>query len=176
MIVEVLHSPKSQFEFTQKDTCFESNRIQLKNNTVINKDFHQRYRWRFSDGNNLSNNNPGPRKYADTGKYSILLIYDNNNGCSDTNTQYVNIKPNPDANFSFVNGIYCSLDSIKFTANTSSPYLPLSHEWKFSDSSSLNGPIVNKSFSGFGTYRIQLKSTAITGCTDTISQSIFVNC
>ena len=175
MIVEVLHSPKSQFEFTQKDTCFESNRIQLKNNTIINKDFHQRYRWRFSDGNNLSNNNPGPRKYADTGKYSILLIYDNNNGCSDTNTQFVNIKPNPDANFSFVSGIYCSLDSIKFTANTSSPYVPLSHEWKFSDASSLNGPIVNKSFSGFGTYRIQLKSTAITGCTDTISQSIFVN-
>lgn len=175
MIVEVLHSPSSQFEFTQKDTCFASNVIQLKNNTIINKDYHQRYRWRFSDGNNLSNNNPGPRTYADTGKYTIQLIYDNINGCSDTNIQFVHIKPNPDANFDFATGVYCAFDSIKFSANSTSAYLPLTHQWEFSDSSALLGTEVNKSFNSFGNYRAKLTSVAPTGCIDTISKSIFIN-
>ena len=49
--------------------------IELKNNTVINTNDHKRFKWYFSEGYVISNNNPvGKRTYADSGVFKILLI------------------------------------------------------------------------------------------------------
>ncbi|MDP2176395.1 MAG: PKD domain-containing protein [Bacteroidota bacterium] len=175
MMLDVLHSPKAEFTYTRKDTCISTNRVELKNQTVINTNYHQRYRWRFSDGNNISNNNPAPRVYADTGIFSVQLIYDNNNGCSDTMRKYIHIKPLPKPDFNFINGTYCEFDSIQFNNVTNTPYAPSSSKWRFGDgtTSLLESP--RKAFVDKGNLEIKLISTSSVGCTDSISKSIFIN-
>jgi len=174
--INVKNSPKAKFSFTKKDTCFSTNGIFVKNETVINVNYHQRFRWRFSEGNNISNSNPNTlRTYLDTGVFNIKLIYDNNNGCSDTMTQFVHVKPMLKVDFEYPNGVYCSLDSIKLKSLTQTPYSPIKNTWKFSDNTMLNQLSPIKIFTGRGTFNIKLISKSNVGCVDSISKSIFIN-
>jgi gliding motility-associated-like protein len=175
MMLDVLHSPKANFSYNRKDTCISTNRVELRNLTVINANYHQRFRWRFSDGNNISNNNPAPRIYSDTGVFSILLIYDNKNGCSDTMKNLIHIKPLPKPDFSFISGTYCEFDSIQFNNSTNTPYTPLRSLWSFGDGtrSLLNNP--KKAFINKGNLSVKLISTSSVGCSDSITKSIFIN-
>ncbi|MEZ4804629.1 MAG: PKD domain-containing protein [Bacteroidia bacterium] len=135
MFVDVLPGPLVDFEFTRKDTCLNSNGVEFKNTTVSDKNELKRYKWFFSEGYVISNNDPGgPRTYVDTGEFKVNLIYEYNNGCVDTATKIVHIVPNPKADFSFPNATYCSLDTIPFVSTTYSDFRPLSYQWDWGDS------------------------------------------
>ena len=158
MVVDVLPSPKANFTFTRKDTCFNNNAIELKNNTVINTNDHRRFKWYFSEGFVISNGNPvGKRTYADSGMFKILLIYENKNGCIDTMSKSLTVVPNPKANFIVPNAVYCSRDSIPFKSITYSKHRPLAYQWNWGDSTkNSNDSLSYHSFANSGQYKIKL--------------------
>jgi gliding motility-associated-like protein len=175
-IVDVLPSPLVNFTFTKKDTCFNTNGIVLKNNTITDPNEHRRFRWNFSEGFNISNSNPGPRSYTAPGKYKVTLFYENKNGCMDTMIQDVTIVSNPVANFSIPNFIYCSRDTIPFDAAPStSVHTPLKYKWYFDDNTTDTFKVARKSFLSTDTNRVKLVITTPQGCRDSFSKKIFVN-
>jgi gliding motility-associated-like protein len=174
--VDVLNSPKADFTFTKKDTCFNTNGIELKNNTVISPANHKRYKWYFSEGYVQSNSNPGPRSYTATGNYKVMLIYENNNGCIDTMMRTVEVVPNPKAAFVYANSAFCSLDSIPFKSTSVSAYRPLAYTWQWGDSTiSGSDSMPFKIYKKAGTYKIKLMVTSPKGCRDSATNSILVN-
>ena len=175
MVVDVLPSPKANFTFTKKDTCFNTNGIELKNNTVINKNDHRRYKWYFTEGYVQSNSNPGPRSYSATGDYKVMLIYENWNGCIDTMKQNVKVVPNPVAGFNYTNAIYCTLDTILFNSTSSSSIQPLKYKWTWSDTTNSTDSASKKAFATKGNNAVKLMVTAPTGCRDSIVKTLFVN-
>lgn len=175
MVVDVLPSPKANFSFIKKDTCFNTNGIELKNNTVINKNDHRRFKWYFTEGYVQSNSNPGPRSYTATGDFKVMLIYENLNGCIDTMKQNVKIVDNPDADFSFPNAIYCTHDSIPFQSTSTSSKYPLGYSWDWGDNTVTIDSAHKKSFTKYGSTSIKLKIIDSRGCRDSVIKSIFVN-
>jgi gliding motility-associated-like protein len=177
MVVDVLPSPKANFTFTKKDTCFNTNAIMLKNNTVVNTKQHKRFKWYFTEGFVLSNSNPSTaRSYLSTGKNKVMLIYENNNGCIDTMTQGVEVVPNPKAGFTYTNSIFCSLDTIPFRTTSTSPHWPLSFKWNWGDSTVTTGDSVGKkSYKKAGNYTVKLTVTSPPGCRDSAMKSFYVN-
>lgn len=175
LVVDVLPSPKCNFIFTRKDTCFNTNGIELKNNTVPDKNELKRYKWYFTEGFVQSNSNPGPRKYNSAGNYKVMLIYEYNNGCIDTMVQDVKIVPNPDANFTFPNATYCSLDSIAFASTSTGSARPWQYKWNWGDSTFSSDSAVKKAFVKYGNTSVRLDVTDINGCRDSVIKSLFVN-
>jgi gliding motility-associated-like protein len=177
MVVDVLPSPKANFTFTRKDTCFNNNAIELKNNTVINVNDHRRFKWYFSEGFVISNSNPvGKRTYTDSGVFKVLLIYENKNGCIDTMSKSLTVVPNPKANFLAPNAVYCSRDSIPFKSITYSKHRPLAYQWNWGDSTSNSTDSLSyHSFAKSGQYKVKLSVWSPRGCRDTILRTINVN-
>ncbi len=175
MVVDVLPSPKANFTFSKKDTCFNTNGIELKNNTIINKNDHRRYKWYFTEGFVQSNSNPGPRSYTATGDYKVMLIYENFNGCIDTMRQNVKVVPNPKAGFTYPNAIYCTLDTINFNSTSTSNIQPLRYRWTWSDNTNSIDSASKKAFVSKGNNAVKLVVTAPTGCRDSIIRTLFVN-
>lgn len=176
LFVNVLPSPKADFEIVQKDTCFNSNGIVFKNNTIVNKNDHRRFKWYFSEGFIISNSNPsGVRKYTDSGLFKAQLIYENWNACIDTMTQSFTILPNPKASFTFPNGTYCTRDSIPFTSNSYSKFKPLSYLWNWDTTKSIGNSSNKLSFTGGGNQKVKLSVWSPGGCKDTIVKSLFIN-
>lgn len=175
MTVDVLPSPKSNFTFTKKDTCFNTNGIELKNNTVPLKSELKRYKWYFSEGFNLSNNNPGPRTYSNPGNYKVYLIYEYNNGCIDTMIQNVKVVANPKAGFTFPNATYCSLDSIPFTSTTTGNGRPFNFTWSWGDNTTSKDSVAKKAFTKIGNTSVKLFVLDKFGCKDSIVKSMFIN-
>ncbi len=175
MVVDVLPSPKSKFIFTKKDTCFNTNGIQVKNNTVPLKNELKRYKWYFTEGFVQSNSDPGPRSYTATGKYKVMLIYEYNNGCIDTSVQNVNILANPKAGFTFPNATYCSLDSIPFQSTTTGNGRPFNFTWNWGDNTTSVDSSAKKAFTKIGNTSVKLQVIDKFGCKDSIIKSLFVN-
>ena len=176
MVVDVLPSPKADFEFTKKDTCLNTNAIILKNNTVVNTNYHRRFKWYFSEGFVISNNNPsGARTYVATGKYKVMLIYENTNGCIDTMTRSVDVVPNPKADFAYTNSIFCSLDTIPFTSTAKSAYYPLSWNWQWGDTTVSSDSTPKKVFRYARSYNVKMTVTSPFGCRDSAVKTILVH-
>jgi len=176
MVVDVLPSPKANFAFTKKDTCFNTNSIVLTNNTIVNKNNHKRFKWYFSEGFVISNNNPATaRSYTAPGLYKVMLIYENNNACIDTMQRTVNVVPNPKAGLSYTNSIFCSLDTIPFKSTSTSTYYPLSFNWKWGDSTVSSDSMPKKAFKKEGSYNVKLTVISPMGCKDSVIKTIFVN-
>ena len=176
MIVDVLPAPKAGFVFTRKDTCFNTNAIELKNTTVINKNEHRRFKWFFSEGFVISNSNPGaPRRYADSGQFKISLIYENTNGCIDTSVQSLKILPNPDAAFTYPLATYCSRDSVPFVSTSYSRFQPLKYRWDWGNGVFSNDSVARHAFSGFGNIPVKLSVWSPGGCKDSVIRTLFVN-
>ncbi len=174
-IVDVLPSPKADFSFSKKDTCFNTNVILLKNNTVLDINEHKRYKWYFSEGYNLSNNNPSSRTYSSAGTYQIFLIYENNNKCIDTMVKTLKIYDNPKASFSILSNSICTKDSMKFKNTSTSIYKPIKYEWNWGDSTQnlvTTDTLPKHPYKKYGFYKISLIATSPQGCTDTARRSV----
>ncbi len=175
-IVDVLPSPKADFSFTKKDTCFNINGILLKNNTVIDVNEHKRFKWYFSEGYNISNSNPSiVRTYASIGTYQVMLIYENNNKCIDSLIKTVTIVSNPIAGFKITSTSLCTRDSIQFKNTSTSVSKPLNYVWTWGDSTQNytgKDSLPKHSYQKYGIYKADLIATSPQGCTDTFRKVI----
>ena len=173
--VDILASPKADFGFTKKDTCYNNNGISLKNNTIKDTAVHKRFKWYFSEGFVISNNNPtSTRTYPSTGKYYVDLIYENKNGCVDTLRKRLEIYSHPAASFTYPNSAVCARDSILFKTASTANNKPLTNTWKWGDNSqtiTLDSSSKH-AYNTFGNYSVKLITYNPQGCKDSISKTV----
>lgn len=118
---------------------------------------------------------PFVHTYADTGTYTVKLIVEDINGCTDTLTKdsVVTIS-RPVAYFGATDTIYCQGKDLRFI--DSSQGYSLNYEWAFGDggTSTLQNP--THAYSGAdATYSVRLKVTDAFGCRDSITRTNFVD-
>ncbi len=112
--------------------------------------------------------------YPDTGTYLVTLIVNKGSTCPDSISRLVKIYPTHTADFT-VEGLLCPKTPIQFNDKSEATYKPITNwEWSFGDgtNASLQNPV--HSFDVGGDYPVQLISTTIKGCRDTVTKSVKV--
>ncbi|TND09398.1 MAG: PDK repeat-containing protein [Bacteroidetes bacterium] len=126
--------------------------------------------WDFGDGSPLDITQNPSHTYLLQGTYNVTLIVTNPQGCPDTITQPVIVRPNPVS--AFAGTIACHTYNTIYTDNSTSA---VGWEWNFGDGSPVNNTQSPAYvFANPGTYTTSLVVFNIFGCTDTSTQQVTV--
>ncbi|TAH42316.1 MAG: hypothetical protein EYC69_06000 [Bacteroidetes bacterium] len=174
---QLIITPDPLASFSANSVCF-GNQVQVQNNsTSIPAGEVLTYEWLVSGGNPASSTDPQPLlTYANPGNSTIQLIASAPGGCKDTVDKVISIYPLPVADFSAP--INCFGTPYTFT-NLSTPFpgdTLAAYAWTISNSipttSALTNPVV--SFQSLDTSLVNLITTTVHGCTDTISKQVII--
>ena len=125
-----------------------------------NSDFQH---WDFGDGNSSSAGAP-LHTFSTAGSYTVLLVAEHANGCTDTTTTSVTAHPLPLSAFSLADDHSCTIPAaVQITSNASGA---VGHAWDFGNGSTsvLNNPVAV--YDAPGTYTITLTVVNQYGCAD----------
>lgn len=156
--VPVRPTPQAAFTPAPASGCIDLD-VAFTNNTV-GADFNQ---WDFGDGNTSVSTSPF-HTYTAAGTYTVRLIAEAVNGCSDTAFAQVVAHPLPHAVFSLSRTASCDPQTTVQTINDSQG--AIGYLWELGDgtTSELNQPSVT--YTAPGTYTITLTATNQFGCVD----------
>ncbi len=135
------------------------------------------YLWEFEQGvgqPNYTTTAVNPTvQFPDVGTYEgTLIINPNSAECSDTALLFVNVYPEIQADFSFVNDS-CIIGPVLYTDESfSGSGMITNWEWNFGDGNTSNVPSPAHQFADAGTYNVTLSIVDSNSCTDQISKSI----
>jgi len=136
----------------------------------------QKWYWDFGDNSVDSTQNPS-HKYNTVATFIVKLYAITGEGCiSDTASASVLIDPLPVAAFSF-SGLNCEKQLIQFKDNSQPSVGTISsRNWLFDDGTQAATPIVDHSFSAYGTHTVTLSVQNSKGCNSSpVSQNIVIN-
>jgi PKD repeat protein len=131
------------------------------------------WNWNLSNGNSSTLANPPTQTYNTPGSHRIRLNVTHANGCTDRETQWVNVYPSPIA--SFVANSVCQNANATFSDLSNSPVTdPInSWTWDFGDGNSSSTQNSTNIYTNTGGYQVTL-IVATPHCADTISDSVTV--
>lgn len=140
---------------------------------VVSNSINSHYEWLFnaSQVQTVSNNNSSilKLKYNTPGTYTVNVLEFNEILCaSDTLKFVVIMKANATANFATVNA---NVSDIIFT-NTSTD--AVSYAWNFGDGTQSSAASPTHTYTSNGTFNVQLISTHLNGCSDTINKQVTI--
>lgn len=161
--VVVQPAPQTSFTTDPTNGCID---LQVAfDNTTVGGDFSQ---WDFGDGNGSVSTDPF-HTYTEAGTYTIRLVSESVNGCSDTAFAQIVAHPLPDAVFSLSQTESCGPETTVQTINDSQG--AIGYSWDLGDgtTSDLNQPAVT--YSEPGTFLITLTATNQFGCVDVATSS-----
>ncbi|MFN8142839.1 MAG: PKD domain-containing protein [Bacteroidia bacterium] len=131
------------------------------------------FNWNFGDGSTASTQNPS-HAYSTAGNYTVSLQVTTAGGCSSSITHPVTIHPSPVA--AFTTTPVCLGSPTTFLNNSSiSTGSIASHFWDFSDTYTSTQSAPSHTFTGAGTYQVNLIVTSGNGCSDTVTQAVTIN-
>ncbi len=118
--------------------------------------------------------NPPDVHYTAPGTYPVVFTI-NENGCSISDTNYIQVYPKPDALYTLASNIACELQPVHFINGSTAE--PLTYQWDFGDgqTSTLESPF--HLYDSLGVYFTSLIAISSYGCKDTfyLSDIITVN-
>ncbi|OYU96499.1 MAG: hypothetical protein CFE21_08925 [Bacteroidetes bacterium B1(2017)] len=96
-IVEGLSGPSANFSTDYQVQCLSSNSFNFYNNSgFMGQGWTKKYYWNFGDGTiDTTNTFVYNKKYAAAGNYVVRLVAESADGCKDTMTMYVQVRPEP---------------------------------------------------------------------------------
>ncbi|HEX8517572.1 MAG TPA: PKD domain-containing protein [Bacteroidia bacterium] len=164
--------PMPVANFTANTLCYVDS-VSFVNTSSISSGTITGWNWNFGDAGTSTLMSPD-HYYAASGMYNVTLIATSSFGCIDTTVISMNMRPAPDANFSFTS--VCANDTIDFT-NTS-VVVPGSSpvwNWNFGDgnTSTLQNP--SNDYAVGGAYPVTLTVTTAAGCADSITQVLNIS-
>lgn len=167
--VTVSAMPEADFEVDSE--CFGIP-VQITESSSISYGNIESWQWDFGDQNTFTGQNPPGHIYNVGGIYSITLVVGSGNNCRDTNTKYLEIYPNPVADFGYDNT--CLDDIVYFTDQTIGADID-TWTWDFGNniSSALQNP--NTIYTAPGIYDVKLQVASVNGCTDDTSHLVAIN-
>jgi len=163
--VTVLVTPVASFEPLPGSGCIDLT-VQFQNNSV-NGSF---YTWDFGNGNTSASNSPA-HTYGIAGTYTVTLVAESLNGCSDIMSLPVVAHPLPVSAFELSIQQSCTAPVSVQTFNNSQGAVGFAWDLGNGSTSELNQPSVT--YNAPGSYTIQLTATNQFGCED-VSTQVFV--
>lgn len=168
--ITVFDSIKASFGFKAPATCSVPASYNFLDSSTGNGIV--KWNWDFGDGNTSTLKNP-THIYNTEGQYSVRLIIQNTNGCSDTVTKVNAITPGS-FNAAFTSpASVCAGQQANFT-NSSVPTAQVdSSRWFFGDGTSLKAIEATHNYATAGSYNVKL-ITWFGKCTDSAEKAITV--
>lgn len=162
--VTVDPTPIAAFTATPQNGCMPLD-VQFTNNSM-NANF---YFWDFGDGNTSNVLNPS-HSYPVAGTYTIRLIVENLNGCSDTTYEDVIVYPLPTVDFAINQPSVClTTGNVSFT-NLSTGAVGYTWDFGNGQSSVLTSP--STTYTMAGTYTVTLTGVNQYGCLNTQQRTL----
>jgi len=127
--------------------------------------------WNFGDGTSSSSQNP-THVYAASGNYDVTLTVVSDNGCSNTITKQLTVYILPEANF--VASPVCENDAMDFVNSSAIGYGTMTYAWDFAGQGTSSATDPSHTFTGFGTFGVELIAISNNGCRDTIMRNVTV--
>ncbi len=160
-------TPIAGFEPDPASGCIDLT-IDLQNTSIDGNAFQ----WIFGDGNTSAASSP-QHTFTQAGTYTIALIAENLNGCTDTTTSIVVAHPLPISSFQVSANSSCVSPVGVQTMNNSTGAAGFSWDFGNGTTSTLNQPQIT--FDGPGTYTIALTAITQYGCIDTSTAEFIVH-
>lgn len=164
--VQVSINPIAAFVAVPTSGCMPLN-VQFTNQSV-NATFSH---WNFGDGNTSGLQNPS-HVFTSSGVYTVQLIVENANGCTDTIAQNITVHPLPVADFTFTSTSTCYTPSDFVFTNQSTGAIDYSWDFGNGTTSTLTNPTT--SYVAAGNYTISLTATNQYGCVDVFTQQVTI--
>ncbi|MBK8952383.1 MAG: PKD domain-containing protein [Chitinophagaceae bacterium] len=161
--------------FTVTPDC--SNRLQFTftNTSIVNPLLLPlTWEWDFGDGSPVSTAQHPVHLYSALGVYNVRLIV-TNGSCADTTFGTVRaVNENPDFNADRI--VACKTALINFTTTNINPANISTYFWDFGNGQTITGGSVNaaSNYINSGAYTVQLITTDINGCRDTIIKTNYI--
>jgi PKD repeat protein len=148
--------------------CEDQNYTPLDSSTVINDTIST---WKWSFGNSAYNAQAPVHFFADTGSYSVKLHVTTQQGCNDSVTKVVQVKPRPKALFNF-SPLYGEAPVVVSFVNQSTN--ATTYNWNFGDGDLSTDFAPSHTYTDNGTFTIQLNAVSAFGCEDSLQRVFLV--
>ncbi len=154
---------KAGFNYNYNSICSTPATVTFVNKTIAQGSL--KYQWFFGD--NISSTSINPvHIYNTSGNFTITLVAQNDEGCTNTYKQLINIG-SAKADFTYTGG--CVNEPVVFTDASST--LPINEKWNFGDGATDSGAAVLHTFNGSGPFQITLTAN-FGGCINIIKKEI----
>lgn len=160
-----------QVNFNTQDVCFPNPAAFNNLSFVAGAGSIANYTWNFDNGNFSNAANP-TEAYSAPGTYQVKLIAETTQGCADSASQSLIIKPKPAA--SFTADSTCLGTQVNFVNSSSIPAGNLNYFWRFGNGQNDTLQTPAYSYPAQGTYTVVLEVNSNEGCSDTASQAVEV--
>ncbi|MCF8464269.1 MAG: PKD domain-containing protein [Flavobacteriales bacterium] len=173
LTVAAIVDPKPAADFATQNVCLNETMV-FADQTSVASGSIAFWDWNFGDTNTDAVQNTS-NDYNTFGNYTVTLMVETDNGCSDTTQQQVEVFQLPVADFSFSN--VCLNASATFTdQSTSNSGSVDTWNWDLGDNTSANGvgPIAHL-YSAPADYDVELIVETDLGCLDTIVETITIH-
>jgi PKD repeat protein len=173
----VIHpNPVSNFRFSL--ACFGSP-VDFTDQSQLNgAGSIVQWQWNFGDDNSGTENFSGLPSPSHTftidGIFTVQLVVTTSNGCTDTLTQLVRVRPQPPVAFN--TDFNCQNRAVQFTPDAvimNIPTVPI-WSWQFGDGGTSTTQNPTHVFTSPGNYPVILTITDTAGCTNTITKLITI--
>lgn len=134
------------------------------------------YQWDFGDGSPVFNGqNPPPHTYPPGGPFNVTLTTSSNNGC--TNVMTIPVDPLGGLVADFISPSVCDGNASILTDNSMPAVNILAWAWDWDNDGVVDDTNQNSSFtfSGPGSYNVELLIDGVGGCSDSIIIPVVVN-
>lgn len=171
--VAVVIDPKPVADFATQNECL-NDVMSFANQSIVASGSLVTYNWNFGDGNTDVAQNT-TNLYANAGNYTVQLIVETDNACTDTTEQQVEVYQLPIADFTF-SDVCLNVEAMFTDLSTSNSGVVDSWEWDWGDNTTETGqgPILH-SYPSAGDYNVTLRVATDLGCLDTMEQSITIH-
>ncbi len=163
------------FNVADSDICL-GNTINFNDRSTSNSTITS-WHWDFGDGNTSTAQNPA-HTYATQGTYSVQLIINTVDGCSDSivKNNFITIHTTPKIDIDG-NTTSCAPANLLFTGIIVVPdTATIAWKWNFGNGNTSNSqnPVAQK-YNAAGSFPLQLIATTFSGCADTVNKTIVIH-
>lgn len=164
-LVTIYQNPTA--EFNDLATC-EDQYYSPLDNSIVHEPINY---WRWNIGGAVYNT-PSPQHFfADTGTYAGVLFVTSQNGCKDSVSHLIQVKPTPSAQFVFAPAYGDAPLNVTFTNQSANADI---YNWNFGDGFTDTEKNTAHIFTANGTFQIELVATSSFGCADSVTKTITV--
>ena len=169
--------PTPLFTINDSDQCLNGNSFVFTNTSTIASGSNA-YHWRFTEraGDTSILANP-TFVYDTTGVFEVKLVVTSDNGCRDSVTRNVYIRPAPEPDFTINDSMQClNGNSFTFTNTSSIQSGTVSYKWIFSNTASDTSVATSptKVYTTADTFAVKLIVTSNFGCRDSVSKNVYL--
>jgi len=175
--IDTIYVTKSLVNFAADDTVYCGTGTVNFSDSTISNGIITSYAWDFGDGGSSTQQNTS-HTFTTPGFYTVRLIVNTANGCSDTavKTNYIKVVANPVADITG-NIPICVYDNLSFKGILLQPDTSkVNWFWSFGNGKTSVYQIPPlQHYDTAGTYPLLLIVTNSTGCSDTVSKTVIIN-